>query len=278
MEFEPSDSDDEPLDVILKNAQVAEQSYIQWTSNNAACALGKSHHAEMQLNHGIARNKKRQLEQNVQLYKKKRQNSMNSSSEGETIADLLSGKRNGKKRRKRVKAKDLKSETGNQSESDGDVTVRKTAIQENVNNRRMKNTKRGRDKKPTEVQTPNQVEPQATEKQNDRELRTHEQLLKNRSKQREIAEENKQLKSEQSHIDEQLKILREKWGQNERRISENEKSLDVLDKLNDKIIATRFNTPPSKTSQHPNRKSVVCISSDEDHNAPIWERNWYKKK
>ena len=78
MDFEPSDSDDEPLDVILKNVQVAEQSYIQWTSNNAACALGKSHHAEMQLNHGIARNKKRQLEQNVQLYKKKRQNSVNS--------------------------------------------------------------------------------------------------------------------------------------------------------------------------------------------------------
>ena len=97
-----------------------------------------------------------------------------------------------------------------------------------------------------------------------------------------LAEENKQLKSEQSHIDEQLKILREKWGQNERRIMENEKSLAVLDKLNDKIIATRFNTPPSKTSQQPkrklNKKAVVCISSDEDQNAPIWERNWYKKK
>ena len=95
-------------------------------------------------------------------------------------------KRNGKQKRKRVKAKDLKAETGNQSESDGEVTVQKTAIQANVNNRRTKTTKRSRDKKLREVATPVQIEAQATEKQKDRELRTNEQLLKNRSKQREV--------------------------------------------------------------------------------------------
>lgn len=300
----PSDSDDEPLDVNLQNAQDAATAFVEWSDQNSKNALGSLHNQEMQLNFGIATNKKRQLLENLKIYETKR--SKTKSCSEPRVADIADswfdqlGRPKEKPKKTRIKASDLKAELSvSSSDSEDEIMVTKTKLTSNKENQSKRRTKKGKNRKPKkepeekdfEKNLPkNQVEAEIDEpklrtnadipteetKKRDQELRKDEQILKNRSKQRQHEERLAELLKQRAEID--------------REIAKQEKTLKDLEIYNDSLQKRGFSTPAKKSEKNshvPKKKPVfshqkpkakvisISISSGEEDNGPIWEKKWY---
>ena len=63
MNPEDSSDSDAPLDELVRAEIKRQDDYYKWVEQNAREALGKNHRAEMAVNFGIARNKRRQRQE-----------------------------------------------------------------------------------------------------------------------------------------------------------------------------------------------------------------------
>lgn len=280
---EPSDSDDEPLDVNLRNAKDGEERYIRWSTNNSQNALGASHQAEMRRNDGIAKNKTRQLHENLSLYKRKRENSTGRAGTEPTADSIFDtmGQVKPATKKKRFRASELKAEASSDSDSsESEITIEKQQSAQVAKPPSKQISSRSRhvpSREPAKIRTPevadssyttdngaipepqrSNITPERQKKLNDREIRAQEQLLKNRIRYREVEAELASLKSDQKRIDGEMEKLQAQKLKNDLLIQQKRRGLDTLDKYNKKLETNGFNTPAKTKNEGIRHSESSC--------------------
>merc|ERR1711935_46769 len=259
MNPEESSDSDAPLDQLVRAEIQRQDDYYNWVEQSAREALGKNHRAEMEDNFGIARNRRRQRQEEYAAVVKELKKPTNAS---DFFPRQKKELKNGEKRRKMHTKQEAES-------SDDEIQV-----EQKIRKMKLKAPKRTRKTSAPPI-VPEKVKTESMTPENPREAANRErlvaeQLKKNQQRAATIATEIAELEAEKMRAIEDF----------DAKIERKREIIATIKKFDSKLVKNGFNTPPKKTKPEKRRRRAsnveIVISDGDDNNdnsQPVWQQS-----